>query len=68
MYWSPNSGGWNKIHGTVEEVPRLDSFDIENDWGTLFTYQERAKPSFSITTILLSTENRIGRFWRYGTE
>lgn len=33
-----NNGGWNKRCGTVEKVPRIDSFDpaISEDGGTLF--------------------------------
>lgn len=38
IYWRCNSGGWNKSHGTVENVPRIDSFDsaISEGGGSLF--------------------------------
>lgn len=36
-----NNGGWNKTHGTVEKVPRIDSYEAGSieGWGTLFAYR-----------------------------
>lgn len=36
MYWRTNNGGWNKSHGTVEATPRVDSYDLEGGWGSVF--------------------------------
>ena len=40
MYRWRNNGGWNKSHGTVENTPRIDSFEVKEvrGCGTLFTY------------------------------
>lgn len=41
-----NNGGWNKTHGTVEKVPRIDSFEAATveGWGTLFGYADKGMP------------------------
>lgn len=38
--WKTNGGGWNKSHGTVEETPRVDSFEAGamEGGGALFVY------------------------------
>lgn len=41
IYYRNNAGGWNKTHGQIEQVDRIDSFEaaaVEN-WGTLFAYK-----------------------------
>lgn len=41
-----NNGGWNKSHGTVENVPRIDSYEagaVDYD-GTLFAFRENGPP------------------------
>lgn len=41
-----NAGGWNKTHGTVEKVPRIDSYEVKDigGWGTLFGYTGQGIP------------------------
>lgn len=41
-----NNGGWNKNHGTVENVPRIDSFEAAEVGydGVLFGYTEHGMP------------------------
>lgn len=38
VYFRNHNGGWNKSHGTVENTPRLDSFDAATvqGWGDVF--------------------------------
>ena len=46
MYWRNNNGGWNKCHGTVEEVPRIDSYEAGEvgGWGKLFGCTAKGRP------------------------
>lgn len=41
-----NNGGWNKSHGTVESVPRIDSYETGavGGWGTMFGYTDKGIP------------------------
>lgn len=41
-----NNGGWNKTHGTVEKVPRIDSYEAGavGGWGTMFGYTDKGIP------------------------
>lgn len=41
-----NNGGWNKTHGTVERVPRIDSYEAGSieGWGTMFGYTDKGIP------------------------
>lgn len=41
-----NNGGWNKSHGTIEETPRIDSYEAGeiDGWGKLFGYADGGIP------------------------
>lgn len=41
-----NNGGWNKSHGTVEKVPRIDSFEVKEvgGWGHMFADRDKGLP------------------------
>jgi len=41
-----NSGGWNRSHGTIEETPRIDSYEAGeiDEWGKLFGYTDGGIP------------------------
>ena len=38
MYFRCNNGGWNKTHEQVEQMPRIDSFELKHThaWGGIF--------------------------------
>ncbi len=48
MYWMRNNGGWNRSHGCLESVPRIDSFEAGtlDGWGVLFAESERKMLAF----------------------
>lgn len=46
MYRWRNNGGWNRSHGTIEKVPRIDSYEAGSieGWGHLFADRDKGLP------------------------